>query len=235
MKLETPLWSGKVSLNNVLWTHKEEEPQIFSDEFNINCQKFWKRKSKEAPHLYDGNLVLLESFSFSGEKLNLKTKMIKFSKIFYCLQNEIALPKTLGSLGFQIFIWNQKKDHILAGRRSLSSEYMPGFWTVPGGMFESFDTRSSLKKAVMRELQEEIDLEINTENLNLIAILPEQHNLGAILVIETSISSRTMEDISGNEEWEYNLLKWVPLRDLYNYDPNQLMEGLLYLTQRNLY
>ncbi|MHA1971443.1 MAG: NUDIX hydrolase [Candidatus Hodarchaeales archaeon] len=231
------LWSGKMPLDKIIWTHTEKEPDIFSQEFLTASQKFWKEKQTEIPSLYDGNLVLLDKYLLQGEVLSLHTKMIKFSKILYSVQNNISLPSTLGSLGFQTFIWRQQQNQrkILVGERSSSSEYMPGFLTVPGGMFESFDTQASLEKAVMRELGEEIDLELNSQDLNLIAILREQHSLGTILLLETFVISETLDHISGNEEWERNVLSWVPLKELYNHNKAILMEGLLYLSQECLY
>jgi len=231
----TPIWEGLLEIQKISWEHNPHKFISINPETFPKIKINWMNQKKKYPNLYDGTILLLNDLIFGEQSyfLHLKTSPINFSILNYFVQNEMVLPETYGSLGFQVIIKSLENTHLLVGKRSQLSEYKPLFWTVPGGMLEEKDIKQPFIKAVIRELSEEINLSINSDSFKLIAILPEISGNGIVLLLKIIINNDIdlKKPISGNEEWEDRILHWIPNNELTNLDPERIMEGLLYLIQ----
>jgi ADP-ribose pyrophosphatase YjhB (NUDIX family) len=81
---------------------------------------------------------------------------MKFSTLVYLNYKRRKLSESLGSIGFQLFIRDPTKKKFLLGKRAQSSDYKPGHYTIPGGMFEVEDCEGTVENAVLREIKEEL-------------------------------------------------------------------------------
>ncbi|WP_455142384.1 NUDIX hydrolase [Candidatus Hodarchaeum mangrovi] len=232
-----PIWEGLLEIQRIFWHHNPDKFVPISSETFSKIKINWINQKKKYPNLYDGTILLLNDFILEkdGLSISLKTSPIKFSILNYFVQNDMILPETYGSLGFQVIIKTKESSHLLAGKRSHLSEYKPLFWTVPGGMLEEGDIKQPFINAVIRELSEEIDLPININSFKLSAILPEISGNGVVLILNTLIKYDIdiNNPVSGNEEWEDQSLYWITSKELSNLDPKKSMEGLLYLIQKD--
>ncbi len=227
------LWEGRVPLSEVSWSFDLTKRFHVSPSFEKRRRQVWNSMHNQFPHLYDGEILILDDFSTEKNTLKLSTWGIPFSVILVHQNDNLKVPK-YGSLGFQAIISNPSHSHLLVGERSHVSEYMPGYLTLPGGIFESTDLEKSLVEACLREINEEISISTIEESFQLIAILPEIKQLGTCLLVEaetteTNNLSDSNHKIIGNEEWENNQLEWIPFSRISTLDRNRLMEGLCYL------
>ena len=159
------LWSGKIPLFDVNWTFLQHKKFDFSNEFLKDKNRYWKKYILQFPQLYDGDLLFLDDFSVEGKRMELTTRSIKFSTLTYMISKNIKLSESLGSLGFQLFVCDPKGEKFLLGERSQSSEYKPGHYTIPGGMFEVEDSIDSVANACLREIKEELYLDLDPNTL----------------------------------------------------------------------
>lgn len=155
-------------------------------------------------------------------------------------KGKIPFKSSLGSLGFQCVVLNKNRNAFLIGERAHTSDYKPGWLTLPGGIFELDDTKKAVQKACLRELTEEVTINVKIKSLRLRAILREQNNLGTILLIEAETDSNVPRErikrtkVGGNEEWENNELEWIDIADL-NTLSKPLMEGITFLKLNPIY
>ena len=233
------LWSGKIPLSDVNWTFLEHKKFDFSNEFLKDKNSYWRKYILQFAQLYDGDLLFLDDFSVEGKRMELTTRSIKFSTLTYMISKNIKLSESLGSLGFQLFVCDPKGEKFLLGERSQSSEYKPGHYTIPGGMFEVEDSIDSVANACLREIKEELYLDLDPNTLFLTAILRELNDLGIVLLLECSLDRKihapilVQEKLAANEEWEGSYVYWFPFNSINELDQALLMEGLVYKLEKS--
>ncbi|UCG00859.1 MAG: NUDIX hydrolase [Candidatus Heimdallarchaeota archaeon] len=229
---EEILWEGRIPLSSVIWTFDPNKTFKFSPLFEEQRQQIWNAMCKTHPHLYDGQILILNDFSFEKNILKLNTWTIRFSCIQVFLKKNLEVPK-FGGLGFQAIITDPTYSYLLIGERAHTSEYKPGYKAIPGGIFEESDSKKSLLEACLRELKEEIQIDVNPESFFIIAMVREASKLGTCLIIEVE----TREDVSqqslyGNDEWESNQLEWIEFSQVFDLKHKHLTEGLHFLRSK---
>ena len=234
MKYDLVLWSGKIPLKNIDWMFLPEKQFDFSPQFTKKRDDYWKDFTLKYPHVYDGNLLFLEEFLLDKGRGKLFTRAMKFSSLVYLESEKIPLSESLGSLGFQIFIRDPSGQYFLIGKRAQTSDYKPGHYTIPGGMFEVDDVGDSVANACLREIEEEISLPLDPDTIFLTNILGELSNLGVVLLLECTLEKDShsnyinLEKILANEEWEDYMVYWYPFDSINKLNRSKIMEGLLY-------
>jgi len=101
-------------------------------------------------------------------------------------------------------------------------------------MLEAEDAKGSVEAACMRELKEEVQLEVAPEKY-LVAVVSNVKGVsGTNLLIEASASRgvNPKEWMSGNEEWVDSRLRWLPVEDLKNLDTKHALEGLVFAAEQ---
>ena len=228
------LWSGKLPISDVIWTFLPDKKFKFSSKFLRKKNDNWRSYLLQFPLLYDGDLLFLDNFLVEDGRMVLTTRSMKFSTLTYLECNKIKLTESLGSLGFQLFIRDPTEENFLLGKRAQSSEYKPGHYTIPGGMFEVDDSVDSVTNACLREINEELSLNLDPNKVFLVAILRELNNLGVVLLLEYSLDKRIhshileQKKLVANEEWEGRYVYWFPFASINELDHKLLMEGLVY-------
>ena len=200
-------------------------------EMDQKRKEHWKEHVSKNPNDYDGKLLFLEDFRNVGDRLILDTQIIRFSTVIFMEQEKLKINEGFGMLGTQCLIFAPNKAYILVGERPFSSSYYPGCTTVPGGMLEVSDLQNEPKKALMREIHEEVPFNLESW-FNLIAILHGWNNVSI-----TFLTSSNMEGIAdfdssaqfpGDEnEWESGL-RWISEEQLIKMPSNKLLDGLIY-------
>jgi len=223
------LWSGRKNLDDIKWKYDKSKEFFFSHDFMERKNQLWQQMIVEFPKIYDGTIIVLEKYQLETH-ITFHTRSIKFSEMMMLERNNLPMPESLGPLGFQTVILNKPKSHFIMGKRSLKSDYKPGYLTIPGGLFELSDLNGSVKDACLRELNEELDLQFDELEMFLIAILKD-YGLGVNLLIECQIRGgryETNQYITGNEEWE-NKLKWTSFDNAQNLEEKIILEGLSFI------
>ncbi|MFX1513652.1 MAG: NUDIX domain-containing protein [Promethearchaeota archaeon] len=229
------LWTGHIPLNSIKWTLDSSKHFTFSSSFKHRRVTLWEFMINKYPKIYDGTLLVLDNFFIEDATINLIMRSMKFSQVLVYIRDKLQLPESLGPLGVQFLITNPLKTHILIGKRANASEYMPGALAQPGGMFEMSDIETSVLDACLRELHEEVNLEVNEETMTLLALYREYNLIGSNILVEVvtdedfSEKELTQQKIEGNEEWKSNQLWWFPLSRICELNPQQIMEGLAFL------
>ncbi|MFX1285512.1 MAG: NUDIX domain-containing protein [Promethearchaeota archaeon] len=231
------MWEGRIPLSSVTWTYDPKKHFWFPPSFEERRLQIWYSMLSHYPHLYDGEILVLDHFFLEKGILRLSTRSVRFSKILVHMKDNLKFPK-YGSLGFQAIVTDPTHSYLLIGKRSHFSEYKPGYHTIPGGMFEKSDINNSLIDACLRELTEEISIDINPKSFYLIAMLLEANHLGTCLLVEVetkeklSSSNNHESKILGNEEWENNQLEWILFSQICDLDQKRILEGLDFLRMR---
>ncbi|TFG30010.1 NUDIX domain-containing protein, partial [Candidatus Thorarchaeota archaeon] len=138
-----------------------------------------------------------------------------------------------GVLGIQAIIFSPDMNHVLAGIRTKESQYCPSFHAVPGGILETRDTEVSFEDACMREIVEEVDIDLIPEK-HLVALISELHGtVGIVAVIsgDATGENETNGLIKGNEEWVNSELSWYDVNKLDQCTSENSLEGLLFVKQ----
>jgi NADH pyrophosphatase NudC (nudix superfamily) len=125
----------------------------------------------------------------------------------------------------------QKDGKYLITRRSMSKPRFPGKWTVPGGHLEPSDFMSYpkdtehywynvLEKALAREIQEEVGLEI--ENVRYVTSLATEHKDGAASIVLSCLADYVSGEVKLQED-ETDKCEWVTTEEAKNYE---LLDGI---------
>lgn len=105
----------------------------------------------------------------------------------------------------------RKDNQILLMKRE-NTGYMDGYWAFPGGTLEELET---LEQGIVREIKEEINLDIQLQYLNLVHVLlhydsPMQLNrIGYYFSI-----SQWSGSLNNNEPDKHSALEWFNIDDL---------------------
>ncbi len=189
-----------------------------------------EKNSNYIPPNIDGKILILDDFQYTNGPMVFDLGFMRFSRII-TLDEVKQRPPMYGSLGMQAIIFSPCKTHVLAGLRSENSSYCPLFHTVPGGILETSDTEGSFESACMREINEEVEVMLETEK-HLVGLLSEVHgSVGVVALISRTVSGtpKLNERIQGNEEWTECELSWYPVDKLEDVKLDNSLEGLLFV------
>ena len=147
-------WSGTFLLNKILFQN-DHILENCDDNLQKNIKSIWTRYLQNYPDSYDGKLILLHEFEYTEDLrgdnsyLLLKVSNINYSTIIGLRGLQIPI-QDYGILGTQIAIFNDKRTHVLVGRRKYDQEYAPGILTFPGGILEISDINNP-ETSLLRE------------------------------------------------------------------------------------
>ena len=223
-------WKGKIPLDDVIWNFAPEREVFLSNDLEKQRENIWNEEVSTYPETYDGDILVLEDYNLIDGQMIFDLGFIKFSRVL-TLAKVKQRPPGYGTLGMQAIIFSSCSTHVLAGKRTENTSYCPLFHTVPGGILEVSDTKRDFESACMRELHEEVDINLKPEKY-LTGIIQEYHgSVGVAAIISTSASDnpKMNEKINGNEEWKGRELSWYPVDHLDDVTLENSLEGLLFL------
>lgn len=105
-------------------------------------------------------------------------------------------------------------------KRSLSDEFLPGYWELPGGGMNYGETPQG---ALMREMKEECGLEI--EIIQLVAA--NTHFRGEVQRIEITFLCRALNPAEIKLSLEHSDYKWLKLADANTIKINDYIKKIL--------
>ncbi len=225
------LWEGVLPLDCIKWNKKRLYEFQLPSKYDSKVKSCWDTHIIENPNDYDGKVLFLDSFHFKDKNLNLNTSYIKFSTITFMEKNDIRVQKGIGVLGAQYLIFSPNKEYFLVGERALNLSYYPGATTFPGGILEIDDLNKSPKEALLRELNEEVNLPLK-KDMFLTAILDGFNGISVtfLITINTLDSYHFIPNESlpaDQDEWNKDLV-WMPVAELRNETEKQYLDGLIY-------
>ena len=229
------IWEGNLSLRRIKWglISSKGFSQSNLSPFEINAN--WEEHLKNNPEDYNGNLVFLENFKQKGGNLFLNVDTISFSTVVYLAKHNITISKGTGMLGVQYLVFSPFENYFLIGERSINQDYYPGSTTLPGGMLEVKDLDSSPEAALLRELKEEVPLNVNYK-ASLIAIIAGWNGVSVTFLIKTKLPKKYVfnpSEIVASEKNEWlNGLRWISLSKFKTLSNDKILDGLLYLKSK---
>ena len=138
----------------------------------------------------------MEFWDVIDEKGNKTGKMIERGKF----------PKELIHLGADVWIINSKNE-ILIQKRSANKKHSPNLWAMTGG---SAIAGENSKDTILREVKEELGIDITKEKLILIKQYKVKHQTTSPVIIDTYLIKQdiNISDITMQEE-ELSEVKWA--------------------------
>jgi 8-oxo-dGTP pyrophosphatase MutT (NUDIX family) len=229
------LWEDKLTLDKIKWGHKLASEYKLISKLDLKRKINWLEHVKQKPTDYDGKLVFLDNFHYEENELILEIGSISFSTVIFMEKKNLHVDRGIGMLGVQCLIFSPCQKYILVGERSKSETYYPGITTLPGGMLECDDLKTSPEEALMREIYEETPF-LFKPKIYLNAIISGWNNISVTFLIVSTIkevnSFNPRQVIIGDkEEWENNL-RWLRIEDLKNYPSNKILDGLYYYQRK---
>jgi 8-oxo-dGTP pyrophosphatase MutT (NUDIX family) len=221
-------WKGRIPLEKVTWKfHPEKELTL-----DANLEKKGRRSGKKTiakfPDTYDGRLLVLDAIEINPKALHLDTAFTTFSRVLTL--EKLKLGFKYRCLGVQALIFSPNKEMILIGQRA-EDLYCPLYYGGPGGMLEVFDAADQFGIAVMREIEEEVKLEFQSQK-SLVAIMKDMYTkVGTCLLIEYIASKRAdfVGPVEGNEEWAGRQLRWYDIDELLNFEDSVCLESPVFV------
>jgi len=231
------LWKGRIPISNVDWNFNPSNEHFLPERLETTREKVWAEMINKYPETYDGDILILEKFRDTDDKMVFDLGFTKFSRVL-TLERVKQRPSGHGTLGMQAIVFSHDRNNVLAGRRAESLPYCPSFHAIPGGILEVVDTKGSFESACMREFNEEVNLPLQHEKF-LVGILQELHGTVGAVALITALSLDKMDlekEVSGNDEWNHHNLSWYHVDKLDNVTFENSLEGLLFLKkERNLF
>ncbi len=228
-------WKGRVPLSKVEWNFSSNNEHFLPENLEAKKENVWAEMVAKFPEVYDGDILILEDFRITNDKMVFDLGLMKFSRVL-TLEKEKQSPSGYGTLGMQAIVFSHDGQNVLAGSREESHTYCPTFHAVPGGILEVIDTKGSFESACMREFNEEVNLLLQHDKY-LVGIIQEFHGtVGVVALIATTPLEQVdpEKDVSGNNEWNHHKLSWYPVDQLENVTFENSLEGLLFLkNERN--
>ncbi|MGY5854379.1 MAG: hypothetical protein RTU92_12500 [Candidatus Thorarchaeota archaeon] len=210
------------------WSVSGEEIEL-PPHLEAKREEIWSKTLTDYPDTYDGRLLVLRELKITSDNINLEVGYIRFSNLLTLHTLGESLDK-FGSLGMQALVFTPDKKYTLLGERAHDSMYCPLFLSSLGGHLEMIDTESTVEEGVMREVREEMKLEVADEK-NLIALVGELHGtVGVALVIEL-VSAEIIDvdkPVVGNDEWRNHELSWNPTEFLESIGPKLALDGVVF-------
>lgn len=223
------LWKGCLALTTATWKLDPSWTYELPLELEQSRAAIWNQAKKDFPHIYDGKLLCLTSYNCEANELTLHVGIIRFSQMMTHERTDVPIHDGYGSLGVQVAIFTQDRRSLLVGERSHNSDYRPGWLAIPGGIFEETDVNNSIIEAINREMREEVALKLH-QSFALRALLKMHPHTSTALLVEVQLSEAETIDVSksvmGNEEWEGQILRWLPCSELPHLNRERIFEGL---------
>jgi ADP-ribose pyrophosphatase YjhB (NUDIX family) len=223
------LWKGCLALTTATWKFDPSWAYELPLELEQSRAAIWDQAKKDFPQIYDGELLCLTDYNCEANELTLHVGTIHFSQMMAHVTTDIPIHDGYGSLGVQVAIFTQERRFLLVGERSHDSDYRPGWLAIPGGIFEVVDANSSITEAINRELREEVALKFR-QSFTLRALLKMQPHTNTALLVEAQLAESETIDVSkpvtGNEEWEDQILRWLPCSELPHLNRERIFDGL---------
>jgi 8-oxo-dGTP pyrophosphatase MutT (NUDIX family) len=204
------LWKGCLALKTASWKFDPSWTYALPLELEQSRVAIWNQAKKDFPQIYDGKLLCLTSYNCEANELTLDVGIIRFSQMMTHERTDVPIQDGYGSLGVQVAIFTRDRRFLLVGERSQNSDYRPGWLTIPGGIFEETDVSNSIIEAINREMREEVTLKL-------------RQNFTQLAESETIDVSKP---VMGNEEWEGQVLRWLPCAELPHLNHERIFEGL---------
>ena len=154
--------------------------------------------------IYNGDLVGVLGFG-EGE---FECFTYSFKEHLAMVSLGIVMGDFRGNLGFKLHLYSPDGGRVLVGRRSSSSEYMAGYLSSIGGMFELSDLGGRISDAVIRELAEETGVvvdDLDWGSFRMGAIQREMNGLAVDLVMEV----RLLREVEIRMNEEFDSLYWI--------------------------
>ena len=129
-----------------------------------------------------------------------------------CERNNV--PNGFYRLSIHIWIMNEKNE-ILIQQRSSNRKMFPNMWANTGGACISGETSI---KTVIRELKEELNIDVNKEHLEFIATYKREKDYVDVWLLKENINTKDIKFIDG----EVQDVKWVSIDEWVN----MLKEGI---------
>lgn len=227
----TVYWKGRMATEEIEFEHAHEQI-LLSDRLEKMREDIWRKTVQKYPDVYDGDILVLDAIATEKQKLMLHTKEIKFSRVLVLEKVGKGLGQ-YGTMGLQVAVFSNNRQYLLYGERSHTEMYCPGLYSLPGGMLEVKDAKQSFDSACMRELKEEVSIEVRGER-HLIGIVKDLHSsVGITLIVEGVARKKPQagEQVHGNEEWREKMLMWHDIDSLASLGESEVLSGLLFLKE----
>jgi hypothetical protein len=222
-------WEGRLNTNKVGWKLHSGSAFLLSEELEAKRDEIWNDTKQNFPGVYDGKLLLLDGYTVGENDVQLNLREIQFSQVLTIEKTGNKL-EPFGTVGVQMLILSPDGRFLLYGKRAKDLLHCPLFLAPPGGMFSGSDIKYPFTKASMREINEEVQLELQDEKY-LVGICADLYTqVGTILVL-LAYSKQTpdiSQSVPGNEEWDGHQLHWHSVETLENLEYTNLLEGLVF-------
>jgi 8-oxo-dGTP pyrophosphatase MutT (NUDIX family) len=212
----------------VTWRFVEDEVKIPSN-LESERERIWNDLLHVHPDLYDGRLLVLRELSILNDSVNFGLGIMPFSMALTFNRLGMKMDR-FGALAMAAIVFSHNKKHILIGERTADSEYCPRYKGSPGGWLEESDVDLQVEDALMREVNEEMNLDVEPEK-HLVALAAELHGTIAVNLLIEVVSPASVDvssPVNGNEEWEERSLIWHPIDILDNLDEGSTMDALVF-------
>jgi 8-oxo-dGTP pyrophosphatase MutT (NUDIX family) len=229
MLQDNTLWRGRFPLDWIDWKLDSGKEFTLSPELESKRNEIWQNIISEYPETYDGRLLVLDEFNIDSQNIFLNMGFITFSRILTLEKYNLGFHQ-YGCIGAQALILSPDKTHILFGQRSEGMMYCPLYYGGPGGMSEIADAELPFQTAILREIEEEVNLNFQTEKY-LLAIMKDLYTkVGVCFLVECIVPEPfdLNTPVVGNEEWIDNQLQWYPIEDLESLEPSQCLESPIF-------
>lgn len=229
------IWEGDLPLNYIQWGLRSSFEYILPPSEDKKRLENWESHLQQFSSDYDGKLIFITSLQRENSSLIIDTGFIRFSTVVYMATNNFHITTGIGMMGVQSLVFSPNMTHILVGERAKTQNYYPGITTIPGGILEISDLDNSPKKALLREIREEVSLSLDS-NVSLLAVLSGWNNVSVTFLISTKVSKhfefKPLEQFNSDQnEWEGNL-RWITVEQLKTVPSSQLLDGLTYFRSK---
>ena len=224
------LWKGRMPVDWIEWELDAEKEFILSSELETKREEIWRKTVTEYPDSYDGQLLVLDKFSINSQTAFLSMGYITFSRILILEKYGLGLHK-YGCIGVQALVFSPDKTHVLMGQRSEDLMYRPLNYGGPGGMLEIVDANDTFQIAIMREIEEEVNLNFQAEKHLLVIMKDLYTKVGVCFLVECIVAEpfNLNAPVMGNEEWTNNQLQWYPVEEVAGLEQSMCLESPVFV------
>lgn len=187
---------AKVNLNKVkeINFHKIENPLSKTEKDLISI--FWNNFSENNKHFFNGNIIAIHKIEIKDEVANLQWYNSNYAH--YLIRNHFEFEVKTVKILFCSFLLETNSDKVVIGKMSKNTA-SPSKLQLPGGNIELINNKLNsavCKQNTVRELKEEIGLEIHLEKTKLWAIKSNGNNgdIGIIFRNKERISEQKIQN-----------------------------------------
>lgn len=217
------LWEGRSPVTDLHMKFSEKYKYQPSESLQKERDVFWKAEQDKYPGIYDGEMLFCMDFEVK-DIINFKVGLLHYSYLNLILRKGIQFPPEQGYFAFRA--WIRVGDQFIIGQKSNTAQFDPLHYTFPGGLIEIKDLDGGIFAACQREVIEETALQIDADQVELIAINKQRRQNGVILLFEIHVDESELVE---NEEWEK--LHWVTLEEIKTLDYNLLHDDIRYVLE----